>query len=222
MKCPHCGVAIPWAPTWNSPIGIGYQDARATWLAETQECAGCNKLIVQLVQRGAGAPETPIQLRPELQRIQALPRATNRAPCPAEVPSAIQGDYTEACLVLADSPKASAALSRRCLQHILREAAGVTPGNLAQEIDQALADGKFPTTIANSLDAVREIGNFAAHPMKGTNTGEVIDVEPGEAEWNLDVVEALMDIYYVQPAVLAAKKAALNAKLAEAGRPQIP
>ena len=36
----------------------------------------------------------------------------------------------EACLVLPDSPKASVALSRRCLQHILREAAKVKHGDL--------------------------------------------------------------------------------------------
>ena len=44
-------------------------------------------------------------------------------------------------------------------------------------------------------------------------------VEPGEAEWTLDVLDGLFDFYYVQPAVLAARKAALNAKLASAGKP---
>ena len=45
-------------------------------------------------------------------------------------------DYKEACLVLSDSPKASAALSRRCLQNLLRGAAGVKPGDLSIEIQQ--------------------------------------------------------------------------------------
>jgi hypothetical protein len=117
-----------------------------------------------------------------------------------------------------DSPMASAALSRRCLQHILRESAGVKAGTLAAEIDQVLNAASLPTLVAEGLDAVREIGNFAAHPTKSTSTGEIIDVEPGEAEWNLDVVEALMDIYYVQPVRMAAKKAALNRKLGDAGK----
>jgi hypothetical protein len=123
--------------------------------------------------------------------------------------------------VLDLSPKASAAISRRCLQHILRDAARVNPGNLASEIDEVLAARSLPSTVAESLDAVRAIGNFAAHPMKSTSTGVVVDVEPGEAEWNLDVVEALMDIYYEQPAVIAAKRAALNVKLADAGKPPV-
>jgi hypothetical protein len=108
------------------------------------------------------------------------------------------------------------------LQHLLREAAGVKAGNLDKEIDQVLASGKLHSTVAESLDYVREIGNFAAHPTKSTNTGEVIDVEPGEAEWTLDVIEALMDVYYVQPTKLSAKKAAINAKRAEVGRPPLP
>ena len=31
--------------------------------------------------------------------------------------------------------------------------------------------------------------NFAAHPIKSMHTGEVIEVEPGEAEWLLDTLE---------------------------------
>lgn len=38
------------------------------------------------------------------------------------------------------------------------------------------------------LDAVRNIGNFAAHTQKSTVTGAILDVVPGEAEWNLDVL----------------------------------
>jgi hypothetical protein len=100
----------------------------------------------------------------------------------------------------------------------LRDQGGVKHGNLADEIDQVLKANTLPGKVAEALDAVREIGNFAAHPTKSTSSGEVIDVEPGEAEWNLTVVETLMDIYYVQPARVAAKKAALNQKLADAGK----
>ena len=44
-------------------------------------------------------------------------------------------------------------------------------------------------------------------------------MEPGEADWNLDVLESLFDFYYVQPAMLLAKRDALNAKLVAAGNP---
>lgn len=123
--------------------------------------------------------------------------------------------------MLSDSPKASAALSRRCLQNVLREAAKVKPGDLYNEIQEVLDRGTLPSQIAEGLDAVRAIGNFGAHPIKSQHTGEVMPVEPGEADWNLDIIESLFDFYYVQPALLQAKKEALNKKLGEAKKPPI-
>lgn len=152
---------------------------------------------------------------------QVWPRGVSRAPMPKEVPPSISEDYREACLVLADSPKASAALSRRCLQNILREAAGVKRGQLYDEIQEVIDGKQLPSTIADGLDHVRVIGNFAAHPEKSKATGEIVDVEPHEAEWNLDVLESLFDFYYVLPAKAQAKKDALNKKLAEAGKPPV-
>jgi len=105
------------------------------------------------------------------------------------------------------------------LQNLLREVAKVKPGNLADEIQQVLDSGKLPSWIAESIDAVRNIGNFAAHPLKSSATGEVLPVEPGEAEWNLDVLESLFDFYFVQPALIKAKRDALDKKLAEAKKP---
>lgn len=45
-----------------------------------------------------------------------------------------------------------------------------------------------------------------------------MDVEPGESEWDLDVLEGLFDFYYVQPAILKEKRAALDKKLGQAGK----
>lgn len=149
------------------------------------------------------------------------PKGTARASVPSEVPADIVEDYREACLVLGDSPKASAALSRRCLQILLRGAAGVIQGDLSSEIQQVIDGGKLPTWIAENIDTIRNIGNFAAHPNKSTSTGEIVPVEPGEAEWNLDVLESLFDFYFVQPAHAKAKRDALNKKLADAGKPPL-
>jgi hypothetical protein len=79
----------------------------------------------------------------------------------------------------------------------------------------------LPTHLTESIDAVRNIGNFAAHPIKSTSTGEIVDVELGEAEWLLDVLESLFDFYFVQPAILKAKRDALNKKLMDAGKPSL-
>lgn len=127
------------------------------------------------------------------------PRGSSRPPCPADVPSEIAEDYGEACIFLPDSTKASAALSRRCLQALLRAKTACQHGNLADEIQHGLTNEHWPPSLAESLDAVRNIGNFAAHPMKSKNSGEILPVEPHEAEWTLDVLETLFDHYYVQP-----------------------
>jgi hypothetical protein len=147
------------------------------------------------------------------------PRQQARAPISPEVPATYASDYVEACAVFADSAKASAALSRRCLQHLLRDIAKVKHQDLAREIDEILARKELPTYLAEAVDGVRNIGNFAAHPIKSASTGEIVDVEPGEAEWLLDVLEGLFDFYFVQPALLKAKRDALNKKLKDVGKP---
>jgi hypothetical protein len=131
-------------------------------------------------------------------------------------------DFNEAALVLRDSEKASAALSRRCLQSILRDKAGVKPTDLYNEIEEVISSGKLPTDIADALHLVRVIGNFAAHPLKSTNTGTIVDVEAGKAEWMLDVIERLFDHYFVGPAATAARKSAINQKLQQVGKPPLP
>jgi hypothetical protein len=49
------------------------------------------------------------------------------------------------------------------------------------------------SALAEQLDAVRHKGNFAAHPTKSASSGDIMDVEPGEAEWNLDVLDGLFE-----------------------------
>jgi hypothetical protein len=149
-----------------------------------------------------------------------FPKNTTRNFDLTEIPKELAEDYEEACSVLFDSPKASAALSRRCLQVLLREQ-GFTNKSLVQEIQDVIDSNKLPSHISDSLDAIRNIGNFAAHPIKDINSGEIVPVEAGEAEWNLDVIESLFDFCYLQPAKMQARKNALNAKLKSIGKPEM-
>ena len=112
-------------------------------------------------------------------------------------------------------------MGRRCLQNILREKAGIKKNNLSAEIQAVIDEGKLPSYLAESIDAIRVIGNFAAHPIKSTSTGEIVEVNTGEAEWILDVLESLFDFYFVQPEILKSKKEALNQKLIDAGKPRM-
>ena len=111
------------------------------------------------------------------------------------------------------------ALSRRCLQRLLEDKAHVKKNDLAHEIKEILDSKQLSTPLANAIDAIRNFGNFAAHPLKFQVTGEIVDVEPGEAQWCLEVLEMLFDFYFVQPAEFQRRKNALNQKLTNLGKP---
>jgi hypothetical protein len=153
---------------------------------------------------------------------QIYPVGSNRGPAPKEIPEGIAADYSEAALVLPLSAKASAALSRRCLQSVLHEA-GYTQKDLSKQIDAALAETDtrkaLPSGVHSIVDAIRNFGNFSAHKITDQTSLQVIDVEPHEAEFCLDVLDSVFDHYYVKPVQAKAMKDALNAKLAAANKP---
>ena len=209
MKCPHCLVSFH---EQSKNIGLG-QDAQFIWYAVPTLCPACSKLVIHLMKHAQGASQQ--------NSFMVYPRGISRSPLPADVPDPYAQDYMEACLVLTDSPKASAALSRRCLQNILRTVAKVKTSDLSKEIDEILKTNQLPSHLAEAIDAIRVLGNFAAHPIKSTNTGEIVEVEEGEAEWLLDVLEGLFDFYFVQPATLQKKRDLLNKKLLDAGKPPL-
>lgn len=223
MKCPHCTVTvhIPWK---TGPI---CQDTGKTvWGWQAANCPACNKPIIKIGRGQGSIPEgarhTVVLTDLEEDERIVFPRVAQRIPLGDEVPKDLKADFLEACEVLSISPKASAALSRRVLQALLQEQ-GYTAGSLAQQVD-ALLDEKdpskvLPSSIRNSVDAIRNFGNFSAHPITDKTSLQVIDVEPEEAEWCLEIVERLFDHYYVQPATDKKKVDALNAKLGQAGKP---
>jgi len=212
LKCPHCRESF--TDIWQEQ-NLG-TDKFSSWWFRYVKCPACMNYIFFLrrsfmAQRGT-----------RMERVDTLFMVWPKAPArlvPVEVPAELANDFREACLVMADSAKASAALSRRCLQRLLREEASVKSRDLANEIQQVLNAKSLPSYLAEALDTVRNIGNFAAHPIKSKRTGEIIDVEPGEAEWLLDTLEGLFDFYFVQPATFKKKKDALNKKLSRAGKP---
>lgn len=225
MKCPHCLVEFH---AQREIIFLG-EDSEGKWAVEKYDCpnSDCRKNIYFLSDGNfylnrqnhrwnVSVSEYGEELifKSELIR----PKGSSRPPVPKEVPKEIANDYVEACLVLPDSPKASAALSRRALQHLLRDTAGIKNGNLANEIQQVLDSNQLPSYLSESIDAIRNIGNFAAHPLKSTSTGEIVEVESGEGEWNLEVLEMLFDFYYVQPERIKSRREALNKKLGDSGK----
>lgn len=214
-KCPHCGCTVYFAEPTSIEL-TGYQfvkDSPVFLITESgedrvsvlsSECPNCKKPIVVAEIKRNG--QTIVRLVHPYNIVRLVP---------PEVPKEIATDFLESASVLSASEKASAALSRRCLQNLLNDR-NYKGGDLNTQIDLALKD--LPSRIAENLDAIRVLGNFAAHPMKFQSSGIIVDVEPEEASWNLDVLEQLFDHYYVQPKIAEQKRNALNAKLQGLGK----
>ena len=119
---------------------------------------------------------------------------------PEYIPKAIKNDYEEACSIVKLSPKASATLSRRCIQGMIRDYWKVKkpegykgPWRLFEEI-KAIKDLIEPD-VWDAIDAVRSIGNIGAHMEENINL--IIDVEPGEAEKLIGLIEMLTEEWYI-------------------------
>ena len=113
---------------------------------------------------------------------------------PDYIPKAIRQDYEEAYSIVNLSPKASATLSRRCLQGMIRDFWEIKPSTLFKEIDQL--EHKIPVMQWKVLDGIRKVGNIGAHMEKNINV--IVDIDPGEAEKLLKVIEKLMNDWYVE------------------------
>lgn len=113
---------------------------------------------------------------------------------PEYVPEAVRNDYEEACAIVNLSPKASATLSRRCLQGMIRDFFQISKKNLYDEIDAIKPN--IPAEQWAVLDGLRRIGNIGAHMEKDINL--IIDIEPNEAQKLIKLIELLIQQWYIE------------------------
>jgi hypothetical protein len=220
VKCPHCavGVNVDWFKTFAYVDDI--DDPEKGKEIIHGECPVCEGVIIKLIEGPVEEINSTYHVEfEEIQHDQIIYPVSSVRPVEPEVKEPYRSEYIEACSVLTISPKASAALSRRLLQTLLRNEFNIKPSSLAKEIETFIHLDGIPSHLSGAIDAIRNVGNFAAHPLKDTNTGEVVDVEPGEAEWLLDVIDSLFDFTLVQPLRLKERKDKLNEKLKALGKP---
>ncbi|EMB6251733.1 TPA: DUF4145 domain-containing protein [Serratia marcescens] len=129
----------------------------------------------------------------ELESWKLRPQASLKV-FPDYIPKAIIGDYEEAALICNLSPKASATLSRRCLQGMIRDFWEVKAGRLVDEIDAI--KGMIDHETWQAIDSIRSIGNIGAHMEKDINL--IVDVEPDEAGLLIQLIEVLLKDWYVE------------------------
>lgn len=151
---------------------------------QTMNCPNCHKVSIDIVGVGSQFPNRITHFNPF-----SLAKAY-----PDYIPQSIRSDYEEAHAILNLSPKASATLSRRCLQGMIRDFWGISKARLVDEID-ALKDLVDPST-KKVLDALRKLGNIGAHPEKDINL--IVDIEPNEAHLLLKFIELLMQKWYIE------------------------
>lgn len=222
MKCTACRKEFhPQPESCHTFWENDDSDDFAAYAVNSQKCPSCQSPVIYIDFGRGYIGEGLIVISDIREQIVVYPPSKEKPSVAPEIPAAYRKDLLEARAVLEHSPKASAALSRRLLQHVLREELGIKEKDLSKEIDIFISSGKAPSYLSDAVDAIRQVGNFAAHPLKFQNSGEIADVEVGEAEWTLEVVEAILDFACVQPVKLKQRRDALEKKLQDLGKPPL-
>lgn len=147
------------------------------------KCPNCNKISITLNGLGETVGSIFIPVYP-----QSLAKQF-----PDYIPLQLRQDYEEAYAIANLSPKASATLSRRCLQGMIRDFWGITDNKLADAIKKL--ETRIPASQWKAIDSIRKLGNIGAHMEKDINL--IVDIEPDEATILLKLIELLMEKWYI-------------------------
>lgn len=122
-----------------------------------------------------------------------LPEYLIKKQLPSYIPQQIINDYLEACSIVELSPKASATLSRRCLQGMIHDFWNIKKSRLIDEISEL--KNNIPEDTWEAIDSLRKIGNIGAHMEKDVNV--IVDVDPEEAAILISLIEMLFEEWYI-------------------------
>jgi hypothetical protein len=173
-------------------------------LSDATACANpeCREVTLTVHFAKGDARWHDFKARKSIQAYALRPQSSAK-PQPDFIPKAIRDDYYEACLIRDLSPKASATLARRCLQGMIRDFCKISKSRLIDEIkelrkqldDHSAAKGVTHESV-DAIDAVRGVGNIGAHMEKDVDL--IIDIEAGEAQLLIDLIEMLFEEWYVE------------------------
>ncbi len=203
--CPYCGqhTTITAPKLWHRSLHIDTNAKKDKKVSVVLRAIGCPNtdceklnLIATLFKSELNVGGVQIGVDYKIDSWNLLPKS-KATQFPDYVPEAVRQDYEEACLILNDSPKASATLSRRCLQGIVRDYWALPKskrGNLGAELNY-IKDKCDPDTWSG-IDAIRSVGDIGAHMEK--DVGRIIEIEPEEAELLVELIETLITDWYVE------------------------
>ena len=193
MQCPHCRSEFDKKP---HSFALG-EDTDGSWQVSSTRCPTCDRLIVNLcTKEGCTYP--------------AWPASSNRPRLSDDVPAEFASEYHVASQIIFYSPEASAAISRRLLQRFLAAHVEVGGGGLADQISRAVLNPELPLYLKDALRTYARVAKLDSGYGKNLHPEALTPVEPGEAEWLLDVLQPLFELYFVQPARLLRTQAALE------------
>ncbi len=205
MDCPHCQAELTAKPHVFA-LGI---DQDGTWQVSSSRCAVCDRLIVNLcTKEGCTYPAWPV--------------SSARARLSDDVPAEYSDDYHTAAQIIFFSPEASAALSRRSLHRLLAAEVHAGHGGLADQIRQATLAPDLPAYLKLALRKLAAVARLEPDSAKSQRPEALATVEPGEAEWLLEVLQSLYDLYFVEPARMQRKQDALEENIALPAPPTFP
>ena len=198
--CPHCNTAaiVKTDDFASNSIDLKSGESNFNYLIKGNTCPNpsCRKATVELhiSQFGyfAGQKGTLSGTNKVLHLIPSAQKERAKA-YPSYIPSSILNDYQEACSIAELSPKASATLARNCLQGMIRDFWGVKADTLFNEI-QAIEE-KVDPAVWEAIDSIRKVGNIGAHMEKDINL--IIDVNPDEANLLIEMIEMLLEDWYI-------------------------
>ena len=209
-NCPYCGRAqvvtdqtytITNAVIWNNLSKYGRIGARI----ESIVCSNieCKELSLTFYLKEVGnTPPRGFYIAEYTYHYWKLLPESNAKPQPEYIPTTIIENYNQACRIRDLSPNASATMSRRCLQGMIRDFCKISKPTLAKEIEtlrEQISEGKGPQGVSNdtmeAIDHVRRIGAIGAHMEKDINL--ILDVEPDEAQTLINLIELLFEDWYV-------------------------
>lgn len=191
LKCPFCESYIAEIYDTFRQIYISFYDTK-TYTSDGDDfdlnlnklkCPNCDKTSYTLLGIGDEYKHISLPVHP----------LSNAKILPEYIPAVLRNDYEEAYSIVHLSPKASATLSRRCLQGMIRDFFGTSKPSLHDEIN-AIQDS-VSNDQRNVLHSLRKIGNIGAHLEKDVNL--IVDVTPKDAEKLLLVLEYFFNEWYI-------------------------
>lgn len=208
--CPHCNHRVAFlppqggTPSWSYVERVDDEESpnRGTLIEHTFIIGLCPDLECgrpTILYEVAESVEGVWDSRDVIKHQVVYPAESGRILVDEEVPLDLRELYAEAGRIEALSPNGAAFLGRRILERVLREQLKSSSGTpLAKLIDEYIRTSSLPAELDQLMHDVRSFGNIAAHPLESIDN-QILDVEPQEATYVLDVIAELLNFIYVRP-----------------------